>query len=95
MGSERARSRKKTENLFRNIIKKALSRPEELTVSEWAEKYRILDESSSIPGRWTNDVTPYLVEIMDCFNDPYIHNINFVKPSQVGGTEALINMLVG
>lgn len=93
MGSERARSRKKTENLFRNIIKKALSRPEELTVSEWAEKYRILDESSSIPGRWTNDVTPYLVEIMDCFNDPYIHNINFVKPSQVGGTEALINML--
>ncbi|SHM81642.1 Phage terminase, large subunit GpA [Anaerosporobacter mobilis DSM 15930] len=93
MGSERARSRKKTEKLFREIIKKALSRPEELTVSEWAEKYRILDESSSIPGRWSNDVTPYLVEIMDCFNDPYIHNINFVKPSQVGGTEALINML--
>lgn len=93
MGSERRRSRKKTEKLFRNIIKKALSRPEELTVSEWAEKYRILDESSSLPGRWSNDVTPYLVEIMNCFNDPYIHNINFVKPSQVGGTEALINML--
>lgn len=93
MGNERIRSRKKTAKLFRNIIKKTLSRPQELTVSQWSEKYRILDESSSLPGKWSNDVTPYLVGIMDCFNDPYIHNINFVKPSQVGGTEALINML--
>jgi len=28
---------------------------------------------------------------MDCFNDPYIQHINFVKSTQVGGTEAIIN----
>lgn len=93
VGNERIRSKKKTAKLFRNVIKRTLSRPLELKVSEWAEKYRILDEASSLPGKWSNDVTPYLVEIMNCFNDPYIHHINFVKPTQVGGTEALINML--
>lgn len=89
---ERLRTKNKTKNLFRRVIKEALARPEELTVSQWAEKYRILDDSSSLPGRWSNDVTPYLVEIMDTLNDPYIRSINFCKPSQVGGTEALINM---
>lgn len=93
MPSRRARARKKTRNLFVNCIQKTLSSPEQITVSEWAEKYRQLDESSSLPGNWKNAITPYLVEIMNCFNDPYIHFINFVKSTQVGGTEALINAL--
>lgn len=54
-------------------------------------KYRILTDNSALPGRWSNAITPYLVEIMDSFNDPYIQNINFVKSTQVGGTETLIN----
>lgn len=91
MSSAKMRSKIKTKNLFKRCICRSLSRPEQLTVSQWAEKYRKLDESSSIPGSWHNSITPYLVEIMDCFNDPYIHNINFVKSAQVGGTEALIN----
>lgn len=91
MSNERIRSRTKTSNLFKRVLKKTLSRPEQLTVSQWAEKYRILDDSSSLPGKWSNDVTPYLVEIMDSFNDPYIEHINFCKPTQVGGTEALLN----
>lgn len=93
MGNENTRSRQKTNNLFKRIIKRTLAKPENLTVSQWAEKYRILDESSSLPGRWSNNVTPYLIEIMDSFNDPYIQEINFCKPTQVGGTEAMINMI--
>lgn len=62
-------------------------------MSQWAEKYRILDESSNFSGKWSNDITPYLVGIMDAFNDPYIQEINFCKPTQVGGTEAMLNML--
>lgn len=91
--SERQRSRQRTRNLFVNTIKTALKKPEKLTVSQWAEKYRILDESSNFSGRWSNDITPYLVGIMDAFNDPYIQEINFCKPTQVGGTEAMLNML--
>ncbi|KAI3350779.1 terminase gpA endonuclease subunit [Clostridium botulinum] len=91
MGNEKIRSREKTSNLFSRVLKRTLAKPEQLTVSQWAEKYRVLDESSSIPGKWSNDVTPYLIEIMDSFNDPYIEHINFCKPTQVGGTEALLN----
>lgn len=93
MSSENKRYREKTRKLFMRCIHNALARPEQLTVSQWAEKYRIIDESSSLPGRWSNSVTPYLIGIMDCFNDPYIQFINFVKSTQVGGTEALINAL--
>lgn len=71
-----------------------LNPPEQLMVSEWAEKYRMLDsKSSAIPGPWSNDVTPYLKGIMDEFNNYETEKIVFVKPTQVGGTEALQNMI--
>ena len=44
--------------------------PERLTVSEWADKYRILSEKdSAAPGLWRTDRTPYLKEPMNAFND--------------------------
>lgn len=71
-----------------------LSPPEQLTVSEWAEQYRILDsKSAAMPGPWSNDVTPYLVGVMDEFNNYETERIIFVKPTQIGGTEALQNMI--
>lgn len=67
--------------------------PEKLTVSEWADKHRILDSKTSAePGPWSTDRTPYLRGIMDAFTDPRIEEIIFVKPTQVGGTESLNNM---
>lgn len=71
-----------------------LKPPEQLTVSEWAEQYRMLDsKSSAMPGPWSNDVTPYLTGIMDEFNNYETEKIIFVKPTQVGGTECLQNMI--
>lgn len=91
--SQRSRSREKTRNLFKRVIQKILKPPEDMTVSQWAERYRILDGASSLKGRWSNDITPYLVGIMDALTDPDIRKIFFCKASQIGGTEALINML--
>lgn len=89
--------RKKKSEQLPQYLKNALRHlkpPENLTVSEWAEKHRILDsKSSAIPGAWRNEMTPYLVEIMDQFNNPETEEIIFIKPTQVGGTEALQNML--
>lgn len=71
-----------------------LKPPEQLTVSEWADEYRMLDEkSAAMPGPWSNDVTPYLVGVMDEFNNYETEKIIFVKPTQIGGTEALQNMI--
>lgn len=68
--------------------------PEKLTVSEWADKYRILDEKSSAsPGPWKTERTPYLRRIMDEFCNPEIEEITFVAGSQLGKTEAEYNML--
>lgn len=91
--SQRSRSREKTRRLFMRTVQKILKPMEELTVSQWAERFRILDGASNLKGRWTNDITPYLVGIMDALNDPDIRKIFFCKASQIGGTEALINML--
>ena len=75
-------------------VMRLLAPPERLKVSEWVEKYRVLDaKSSAMPGKWSNMVTPYLVGIMDEFNNYETEKIVFVKPTQVGGTEALQNMV--
>ena len=93
MGDSWRASRKRTATLFKTVIKRVLKKPEKLTVSQWAERFRILDESSNFSGKWSNDITPYMIGVMDAFNDPYIQEINFVKSTQVGGTEAMLNML--
>ena len=67
-----------------------LKPPEDLTVSQWSERFRVLDErSTNMPGRWRNSVTPYLVGIMDEFNRWETEEIIFAKPTQVGGTEII------
>lgn len=66
---------------------------ERLPVSKWAEKNRILPDGNAIPGPWRNSVTPYLVEIMDTFDDDTVEKVVFVKPTQVGGTSAMENIL--
>lgn len=91
--TQRNRSRKKTWNLFARVIKQSLLIQDPLKVSQWAEKHRVLDESSNLAGKWSNSVTPYLVGIMDTFNDPHIRETYLCKGSQLGGTEAIINTL--
>lgn len=90
----RTRTRIKTANLFRRVVRNVLKKTETLTVSQWAEKYRELDDSSNISGRWSNNVTPYLVGVMNTLNDDYIREVYLCKGTQLGGTEALINMLM-
>lgn len=68
--------------------------PDELTVSEWAEKKRRLStEASAEPGAWRNSRTPYLMEVMDAFTDPKVRHIVMVAASQVGKTEAELNII--
>lgn len=68
--------------------------PEQLTVTEWSDKYRRLSaENSAEPGRWRTSRTPYLKEIMDAFTDPKVHRIAVAASSQVGKTECEMNML--
>lgn len=64
-----------------------------LPASQWAERNRILPPGNAIPGPWRNRVTPYLTEIMDAVTEGDAEKIIFVKPTQVGGTSAMENVL--
>ena len=80
---------------YQRIALEALKPPETMTVSEWAEKNIVLNgKTSAEPGPWSNRRTPYLVDIMDAFNDPDVEEIIFVKPTQVGGTAGMLNAML-
>ena len=65
------------------------------TVSEWADANRVLSSiSSSEPGKWRTERTPYLKEIMDCLSPSHpCERVVFMKGAQIGGTECGNNWL--
>lgn len=70
------------------------SPPEDLTVDEWADKYRKLDGGlSAEAGQWRTSRTPYMREPMRAFTDPRIEEITVVSPSQVGKSELELNCI--
>ncbi|WP_308511677.1 terminase gpA endonuclease subunit [uncultured Veillonella sp.] len=71
----------------------AFKPPERYTVSEWADNFRVLTNISAEPGRWRTNRTPYLKEPMDKFTDPLIEQIVLCFGSQIGKTEAELNMI--
>jgi phage terminase large subunit GpA-like protein len=75
-------------------INKIWSPPPELTVSEWADKNRVLSaETSSEAGIWRTSRAPYQKGIMDAVNDHKINTVVFMKSAQVGATEILNNIV--
>lgn len=84
----------KTLQLFKNIPK-ILSPPPKLTVSEWADEYRMLSaESSAESGKWRTDRAPYQKGILDAASDAETETVVIMSSAQVGKTE-LINNTIG
>ena len=71
-------------------------RPVEImTVSEWADKYRMLSSiASPEPGKYKTSRTPYIRAVMDALSatQPY-KKIVMMKGAQVGATEAANNFV--
>lgn len=73
-----------------------LKPPPELTLSQWADRYRMLSpESSAEPGRWHTDKAPYQREIMDAIGDPHIRRVIIMSAAQIGKTDAFILNTLG
>src|SRR6187397_2886457 len=76
-----------------NAVFKAFAPPPKLTVSEWADAYRMLSpESSAEPGQWHTSRTPYLKEPMDEVTNPETETIVMMTSSQIGKTEFCLNV---
>lgn len=68
--------------------------PPDLTVSQWADAYRMLSsEASAEPGRWKTDRAHYQKGILDAINDPNVEGIVVMSSAQVGKTEILLNAI--
>lgn len=91
---ERSSGSKQTLEKLICLALKIFKPPEKLTVSQWADKFRVLSaDETDKPGPWETANVPYLRKIMDAFNDDHVGEIVFLKCTQIGGTEGLLNMV--
>jgi phage terminase large subunit GpA-like protein len=75
--------------IYREAFRAGLTPDPDLTVSQWADEFRMLSQKASAePGRWRTDRTPYLREIHDSLSpsDP-TQRVVFMAGAQVGKTE--------
>jgi phage terminase large subunit GpA-like protein len=82
----------KTVDFFRKILK-IVTPPPNMTVSEWADKFRRLAGYAIEPGRWKTNRAPYQRRIMDCFTLPGVKRVIAMCAVQVGKSEILNNVL--
>ncbi len=65
-----------------------------LSVSEWADTYRVISQGTSPePGQWKTSRIPYATDIMNCFSDNKHRYIVFMAGSQLGKSEILLSVL--
>lgn len=62
-------------------------------ISDWTERKRVLSDSSEEKGPLRLIRTPYLIPILNCFQDRDVHTVVFGKPAQIAGTECFITIL--
>lgn len=77
---------------FSQAERKIFHKRKPISISSWAERHRVL-ETSSIPGRWQNIFTPYLVGIMDAAGTKGIETVIICKSPQTGGSETGHNLV--
>ena len=77
------------------VLAHAVAPRRALTVSQWADDHRILSgKQASERGRWRTARNPILREIMDaCSAGSRVRDLVVMKSSQVGVTEAVVNLL--
>jgi hypothetical protein len=67
-----------------------------LSIIEWAETYRVLSpEETSMPGRYSLEMTPALRGILAAASDPDVRRIASQKSAQVGYTAGVVCNVLG
>lgn len=81
--------------MYKRAFLEGLRPDPDLTVSEWADQYRMLsNKASAEPGPWRTDRTPYLREIMDCMSSSStVQKVVFMAGAQLGKTEGINNVV--
>lgn len=73
-------------------LRRILRKQKKIPVSKWCEQHRYVT-MSVLPGKWKNDITPYLAGIMDASFFQSVQTVIICKAPQVGGSEAVLNCI--
>lgn len=81
------------------MIAQALAKfqpPEKISTTDWANRYRWLaQESSSMSGKYSTDLTPWVPGMLDALDDPQVKEVVCMKSAQVGWTDGVWNNYLG
>lgn len=80
------------EDIIRSTVS-AVKPNEKLTVSQWTEKYRYLNNPGSYVGMWNFDKTPYLREPTDVLCSLDFTAMVLAAPARTGKSDTLFNWL--
>lgn len=83
-----------TESWADQVWRRGLAPEPQVSVSDWADRFRQLPSIASEPGPWRTNRTPYLRAIMDALSTASpIERVVFMKGAQLGATEAGLNWI--
>lgn len=74
-------------------VRPSFNPPERIKVSEWAEKYYELPETSAEPGRWIRERAPYQAGLMDAVCEPGTQKVSIMCCAQIGKTIVLLAII--
>ncbi|MCK9172021.1 MAG: phage terminase large subunit family protein [Desulfuromonas thiophila] len=74
-------------------LRRRMRTPEQLSISQWADKYRMVTAIDAKPGRWDSSEVPHLVKIMDCISLPHVREVYLCMPERAGKTQVLLNTM--
>jgi len=75
---------------IRRGISKLVRPPEKISVSESAKRYVKVRTASGGISNWDPELTPYMIEPMNCLSSREYDAVVFIGPAQSGKTQALI-----
>lgn len=78
-----------------DITQKVFVAPRRMTVSEWAEEYREINQPGAYVGPYRNSTTPYMEEPADELTSTFYRSEIFVGSAQTGKTDGLIVNFAG
>lgn len=90
--SPRITNRRAVKKIFHRA-KRALRPPVRCSVSEWADKHRIVGAANAMPGPWRTANAPYQQEPMNVMGDSRTRRVTLMWSAQTGKTECINNAI--
>ena len=87
--------KKNTYMLFSRLFKQ-LSPPPNITLSQWADKYRLLSSGASAEaGHWSTARAEYQREVMNAISDIDVPKVVIMAGAQMGKTDGFLLNTIG